>query len=263
MAVDKKKLTLALAAAVAVLLYLTGSSTDLAADNKAQENVIYETKSGALVPCSYEELIRQAPVIVAAHVEQESEPFQIAPVNGGDPGIFHDVTVRVDQVLRGDIALNEHLSVRIEGGRSGNRVLTVQEAPELRQGDDVLLFLYQPQAGGAYNTEGDYYYVMGLWQGAFTAENGIDSAEDVSVNDSPEDSAVRYVRKDQTAVTLSSLKADLASLTPEEQKQAEDPGRIRREIVSNLQANLESGFITQEEYDRALREMDRYATIVH
>lgn len=36
-----------------------------------------------------------------------------------------------------------------------------------KDGDDVVLFLYQPNTGGGYNTLGNYYYIVGVNQGVF------------------------------------------------------------------------------------------------
>lgn len=37
---------------------------------------------------------------------------------------------------------------------------------------------------------------------------------------------------------------------------------MREEILENIKYNLETGFITQEEYDKMVLEMEEYAVVV-
>ena len=41
-----------------------------------------------------------------------------------------------------------------------------------------------------------------------------------------------------------------------------DMDYFRREFIENQKGNLRSGFITQEEYNQAMQEMDVYAKII-
>ena len=69
-------------------------------------------------------------------------------------------------MLRGEHEKNE-LIVRINGGTAGGVTEVYTPSPELKIGEDYLLFLYQPARGGSFNTKGDYYCILGLTQGVF------------------------------------------------------------------------------------------------
>ena len=43
---------------------------------------------------------------------------------------------------------------------------------------------------------------------------------------------------------------------------ATDEDRVYKEFLKNQQINLENGFITQEEYEQLLEEVQNYATII-
>ena len=45
-----------------------------------------------------------------------------------------------------------------------------EHSPVLSGENEYLLFLYKPARGGAYNTDGDYYYILGLTQGTFVMD---------------------------------------------------------------------------------------------
>ena len=208
-------------------------------------------KSGLLVERNYDDLLQDAPVIVTANVTDVSDSFEIMPVFGGTTSIFTDYTIEVREVLRGDVAADDTLTVRLEGGQTDERALVVDEAPALTVGDELLLFLYQPNMGGAYNTEGDYYYILGLEQGAFYAQSSMLRTQ-----------SMVYENTLGTAIDLDALKADILSLSNSRSTEIGNEDRVYEEFLANQQKNLENGFITQEEYDTFLAEANEYATII-
>ena len=86
---------------------------------------------------------------------------------------------------------------------------------------------------------GDYYYILGLTQGIFVEES-----EGVFLSETGE--------KLTSNVFLSTI-ADAPV----------NENYFREQYIHNQQLNLENGFITQEEYDFRMANIDQYATIVH
>lgn len=103
--------------------------------------------------------------------------------------------------------------------------------------------------GGSFNTEGDYYYLSGDTRGIY-----------------PVDSATTFSRTTNDVYTSSDgtkriSHNELIQLI--DQVNEEIPADIDmryQEFLENQQYNLETGFISQEEYDRFLSEAQRYAT---
>ena len=58
-------------------------------------------------------------------------------------------------------------NIRVQGGIVGNRKEIYNPTPDLEYDGEMIPFLYKPGRGGGFNTEGDYYYVLGLPQGIF------------------------------------------------------------------------------------------------
>ena len=183
-----------------------------------------------------------------ALVKSVADPIQIMPVSGTTLSNFTDFTLTVDEVFRGDISVGDEVVVRIEGGQTNGLNVVVEESPELSMNSQMLMFLYQPNMGGAYNTTGDYYYIQGVSQGAFVqAENN-------------ENSYVNYAGN--ITLTLDTLKDDLLMMSRSRTLAATDEDRVYKEFLKNQQINLENGFITQEEYEQLLEEVQNYATII-
>lgn len=219
------------------------------------EEVITVQKSGLIEEYTYEDLIQEAPVIVVGQVVGFSDPFQIIPVYGGDPSIFTDVSFQVDHVLRGEGSLGKVLNIRKEGGQINGLQVIVEESPDLELGHSYLLFLYQPKMGGGFNTLGDYYYVLGMEQGVFplTRDEELNphQLESLELNNGL-----------GVETSLHEMEKDLNTLSPSQKSHAENENKVKESFLANQEANLASGFITQEEYDRLLKESQVYAEII-
>ncbi|MDO4175104.1 MAG: hypothetical protein Q4D42_10105, partial [Eubacteriales bacterium] len=156
--------------------FLTGCSSNTTASNgssplgsapdDASSETIAQNISGCLPELSKEDLIAQSTLIATGTVTEVSDAFQIAPVGGGDPSVFTDYFFTVSDVLRGEPDDNV-VSVRIQGGTANGMSSTAELEPQLEVGKSYLLFLYQPNMGGSYNTKGDYDSVTGLYRGAY------------------------------------------------------------------------------------------------
>lgn len=112
--------------------------------------------------------------------------------------------------------------------------------------------MLKPDQGGGYNTEGDYYYVTGSFQGAYELEDTKDEPA-TAMKAKPQSGGEEKVVA-QLASDIQELRAQL----PEDYEYS-----VREEGMKNLQANLESGFISQEEYEQMLSEREQYATILN
>lgn len=196
--------------------------------------------SGILVERSLDDLNALAEVIAIGTITDQSDAFQIKSASGQTAN-FIDYEFEVSNCLRGAPDIHS-LTIRIQGGVVGNREEIYEHNPNLEVGQSYLLFLYQPGRGGSFNTEGNYYYILGLTQGTFQ-DNGNGS----------------YISK--TGVLLE--EDALASFISTYSIQA-DSGEsyFRQEYIENQKRNLENGVITQEQYDYLIDNIDGYATVV-
>lgn len=214
-------------------------------DSKPPEETQQSESESLLRGYYYEDLLHETPIIVVAEVTEIAEPIQIQHASG-DAAVnnFTDYTITVSDVLRGEMAIGDSLTVRLEGGEVNGLNVVSEDAPTLALGDQRLFFLYQPNMGGGYNTEGDYTYIVGVNQGVFTEADST------------------YHNITELSLTLDSLREDLNALSPEETQAAIDPQRPYHEFLENQQHNLDNGMISQAEYDRLLEEAQTYATVV-
>ncbi len=77
-----------------------------------------------------------------------------------DTSIETLVQIRVERAWRGD--KRRRLTVRVPGGEAGARQLVVPGAPSFREGESVLLFLYE---------DGDAFRPVGMFQGVWRLGN--------------------------------------------------------------------------------------------
>ena len=212
--------------------------------------------SGVLAEMDEEALTEHSTLVIRGDVIGKSDAFQIQPATGGDPSNFTDYYVSIDEVLRGESAKPEDvITVRIQGGIANGLEVIAEEAAQIDVNDNVLLYLQRPAMGSGYNTEADdYYYVTGERQGAFIQEetkairafSTQGSDEEIFVN---EDEELVY---DEVVETI----AEFTEANPV------DEDIVHDEFITNLQKNLKSGFITQEEYDQFILDSQEYATVV-
>lgn len=200
-------------------------------------------RSGLLRQMTLEDLMLESSLVVAGKIVGASEPFKIKPVFGdGDPVIHTDYYLVPSKILRGE-AGNEQITVRVMAGDIEGEMKVIHEnEPQFSLHKEYLLFLYQPGAGGGYNTKGDYYYVNGAIQGVFELEG-----------------AKMYRADSGISRTLSAFEQEIAAFNV---KNPVDKDYAKNQIYGNNEANLKSGFISQEEYERYLEESREYAEIV-
>lgn len=251
-----KKLTMTILIGAALILGITGliggkSADEPIANNEPPMSVV---KSGVLAEVTYDDLLQDASVIVEAHTTNISEAFSIQSVNGAVSN-FTDYTLQADKVLKGALDENETFTVRLEGGTVDGQKVVVEEAPQLPVDESVLLFLYQPNMGGGFNTEGNYYYVLGMMQGVFYPEKDADEKTYAESNNT-------FTNGLGTSISIQTLENDLSNLQQTVSGNNMNENRVYEAFLENQKKNLESGFITQEEYEKGLNESKQYATIV-
>ncbi|MDO5784388.1 MAG: hypothetical protein Q4P20_04910 [Eubacteriales bacterium] len=137
-----------------------------------------EQQTGSVLPAmTQEDMIAQSTLIVRGVVTERSEPFYIAPSNGGDPGSFTDYTVSVSEVLYGDSGTRQ-IAVRVQG--KTENAGTADYAPELPIDKELLIYLYEPDEDDLYRTDGTYYYVTGMYRGVYLLDTSGDTAQFVN-----------------------------------------------------------------------------------
>jgi len=190
---------------------------------------------GSLAARSIDDLFMKSSLAVFGEVVGVSDSFQIEHYTGS-LDISTDYYIAVSDVFRGETEA-DLITVRLSGGTIGEFTLVYDPNPALDIGSEYLLFLCQPGSGGAFNTEGDYYYVLGNIQGVFSYDG-----EQKYISQFGEEITAEYLLHHGNAATV-------------------DKDYFRNEFIKNASSNLESGFFSQEYHDELMEQMDIYATI--
>lgn len=220
------------------------------ADNGSAAQTTTQQITSVWPELTQDDMMEQSTLIVCGTVTDQSQPFQIIPTTGGDPSNFIDYTVTISDVLRGE-ASRETVTVRVQGGTVDGMTTVVDDAPELPADTELLLYLYAPGMGGQYNTEGDYYYVTGMWRGVYQLDTSGET--DIFVNQ-------RNHNDPQLQETwdVEQLYTTIETYT---EAHPVDTNAARNKAIAQAKEELASGQITQEEYDAQMAELDTYATI--
>ncbi|MCI8284397.1 MAG: hypothetical protein HFE90_03900 [Firmicutes bacterium] len=230
-----RRLSYILICALAVCLVLSVSGGHAYAEESSQAvSAEVETCYPAV---SDEEVVQRASLVITGVVSKESNPFSIRSVGGGDPVKYSDFTVKITDVIRGT-APEDSVAVRVSD--SARKDYAAQQV-----GDKVLLFLYQPKMGGGCNTKGDYYYIAGNYSGIYYQ----DESEGKRILRDSHGNALEWKEFMQKIKELS-------------EQYPVNENYNRDEFLENQKHNLESGFISQQEYDSYLAEENMYAEIV-
>jgi hypothetical protein len=236
-----KKNYLVVIVVLVTLLFIAGvliASID--PENKQTSTDVTLDVSSTLVKYEVSDLINKAGLIVEGTVVKQSEAFQIKSPAGAISN-HTDYTISVDSVLRGQSDAFE-ITIRLQGGVVGDYTENHDSNPEFNIGSKYLLFLYKAGQGGAFNTLGDYYYVLGEYQGVYDV---LDTGDYVA-------------QKTGEPLTLMEMQANLDSL----RGVSVDERYFREQFIDNQRKNLASGFITQQEYDEMMQNIDIYAEII-
>jgi hypothetical protein len=112
--------------------------------------------AAVMVRLSLQQLSRESDTIVLGTVTQ-----RVSAWNTLHTAIYTDVMVTVGEVIKGTPA--SELIIRIAGGIVGDIGMRTSTAPEMQDGDQVILFLRTAHIPAS---------VVGEYQGAYTVSNG-------------------------------------------------------------------------------------------
>jgi hypothetical protein len=248
----KTKFKLVLAAVLIVLsfcivfTFCQNDSTQPQELLEMQNEPVRVNISGLLAAKDIPQLIMESDIIVFGKVIEASDPIKICPVGGGDYSLFTDYYFDAIDVLKSSELFDNmnRIPVRIHGGVTKDLIVVHGEEPKLTIGNEYLLFLFKPGMGAGYNTEGEYCYVTGATQGTYSFVNN--------------DGIQKLVPQLGTqTLTMGELKQQINDFSSVAVK-------TKMEIFKeNLLKNIESGFISEDEYSIFLDEANTYATIIN
>ena len=190
--------------------------------------------TGLIAEKTEDDLFSQSILVARGTIHDTGSVIQTAAPSGLSIN-FTNYDFTISQIYRG--SAEGSVTVRVEGGAVGGRNEIYEPTADLKDGKEYLLFLFQPNHGGNYYVDDDAYYVLGLNQGTFEPADG------------------GYVSQSGAFLSEETLLARAGEFPL-------DPDYFRREFLQNQQNNLDNGFITQEEYDQLVADVDVYAQIV-
>lgn len=262
--------------------------TDAGTGDEIPLGQIQTIVSSYLPEYSMDEMIQKSTLVVRGTVRERSEPFVICGVGDLGEMTFCDNIIDVEELLRGEIE-NDQVTVRMKGHPDDSRRI-YEENPSLELGQEYIFFLERQTEGGGFNTPGDYYYIIAMNQGvleeielsqsdigemksrSFSAE---ETGESLFVAQSLLSEVENNVISEEDMVDFEELEAEGGVLDhvaePEslfkrieeiEEIQPSDETLSTRTYKENLATNLETGFLSQEEYDQLIAALEEYAQIV-
>ncbi len=244
----------------------------------AGEPEVYTRVCEYTVPYTIDQLLEESTLVAQGKVTEISAPFLIQGVGQAGEQVFTDYTIELEEAIRGQ-APETTVTVRMEGDPNDISVV-YEDAPVLEADKEYLLFLQKPGIGGGFNTAGDYYYVHGSRQGVYEPEAAAPaSATEESLVfvsqthllglDTQEGKVPRVVHKeadDVKGLGMDEGVLEWAAFTAKAQEvnaaKPVDGNYKRKEMEENLKFNVGSGFLSQEEYEGLLAEMNQYAQII-
>lgn len=236
---SQKRLIFAISIALLAVTLLFAAYKSPATNTDAKNNIVHEIS--AIYPhYSIEKLVKHADVIAVGEIAKQDAVLEIEPVVGGETRLFTDFIVRLTEVYKDErqSATNEVL-LRVQGGENAEKIVIDTEMPKLAAGDQYLFFLAFPKSSGGYTADDGHMTLVGGPQGLFKLSDG----------------ANQFANADTTI-----NKEELTSMAKNPQlklaKEEADP-------YYGLKQNLQSGFITEEEYNKSVSELNKYATIVN
>ena len=227
-------------------------SADVSAGPEQEGEVEYTRISNMIAEKTTEQLIEESDLIAVCELKEISDAFQIESVGGGVMN-FTDSYFETTEILRGDPPDDSGIiTVRTQGGMVDNWSVIMSDKYEFQYDKKYLLFLVHAGMGGGYNTEGDYYYLNGSWQGIFpleeTTTNSLKASSEIIENGCGTDS-----------IQLDAVRSEIEALN---KIGPPDENAAYEKAMENQKANLDSGWITQEEYEQALEIYQQYATYI-
>ena len=188
--------------------------------------------SGSLVHLSFEEVIARSHLIAKGKFVGQSEPFRVKPTNGADESVFIDYYLEPTEILRGSLKPNSNrtISIRMEGGESNRLKIINNDNPKVMPGDEVIVFLCETNWGGGYTTNENYYILTGITQGIYFGKKDV----------------YECAAADRESLIWPKSANEIAKIS---EANPIDYNWVYSTAIINLQKNVESGFMSQEECD--------------
>ena len=205
--------------------------------------------SNLVLEMSVTDLIEESNLVARCVFKEASDAFRIESTTGGIKH-YTDYYFEVSEAYRGEIPDNGIITVRQEGGTVNGVTFEVETASDFEVDKSYLLFLYQPGMGGGFNTEGDYYYITGSFQGVYPLDSEERSLSDMAT-------ATFINEGNSNPVQLQSLQAEIEEIN---ETIPADTNIAYQLTMDSLQENLESGMMTLEAYNEAVADAQVYAT---
>ncbi len=230
-----------------------------------------KTSSGSALSCglvqqySISQLSEESTLVVYGRVSYIHESVLVKRADG-EVVPYTDVEIEAEEVFRGEA--EEKVMLRLPGGMKNGEYVEAAGTPELLLGQSYLFFLYRSEKGLGVYAEGDQYYLTtGTGQGLFVPviREASDPASESPVFQSckaPEgmEREPEAFLEDTLAQNAVFSAGELKELCAEcNENHPVDENRLYGETLEAYDANLESGFFSQEEYDRLLSLLDTYA----
>ncbi len=119
-----------------------------------------------------DELVGQSHLIARGKFVGDSGAFIVASTNGSDNSVFTDYYFQITDVLRGDAAAGDTVSVRLQGGRKDNLYVTNFYDVAPTEGSEAVVFLRKVTVPSVYVTDEDYYMPTGTTTRSFYFSDG-------------------------------------------------------------------------------------------
>lgn len=215
--------------------------------------------SSYLVPMTIEQLIERSVLVMRGRV-LGFDYLTIQYADGGSTAVHTDYYVEVLEVLRGEPYNKDQVIVRAEGGEDEERI-DINSDLSLNTSEEYIFFLCTPSVGGgAFYTDGDYYSIIYVNSGLFKTSG--ETAKKAGEASAPAKVSPYYssadVKGEMDYEEFCAIVEEYSSEIPIDEE------FFVKEALSGLQKNLESGFITQQEYDDAVKRigLGSHATVV-
>lgn len=216
--------------------------------------------SGITEQYSLETLSEQSTLVLYGTVSSIQEPILVKSAFGA-VSVYTDVEITPKEIYRGEA--KEKVTLRLPGGLMNGEYYDYPDIPELEINGDYLFYLYHSSKGCGVYTKGDEYYLTGMGQSVFfptkAAENLLfynnarsSKEKATKVTDQPMKSAASDAVLSQSK--LEALYLDFNQSHPVDEEY------FAKESQEAYEANLKSGFMTQEEYETYIAAIDQYAT---
>ena len=222
------------------------------------ENKVIGSGSSYPVVLSLEEIVEMSSLVIRGRVLG----FDYLTIReaGSDTTMPHtDYYIEILDVLRGEPYDEKQIIVRAEGGEN-EELIARNEDLCLNVGDEYVFFLWMPKTvGTGYHTDGNYYETVYQNIGLFnTSRDRAKNADGITV---PKKIDPYYETK------LNNEEYDylrfIELMKTYNERIPINENFFAESYEGGLAANLESGFITREEYDRGMAGLRKYATIVN